>query len=405
MKILFFSTGMGLGGAEVQICDLAAKLTAQDHEVHVAWMSGEAVVALPAGVIGHPFRINKTPWGVVKALWILYSLVQKIRPDIVHSHMVHANLIARFTKAATGFDTPLICTAHNSIEGGKLSVLAYRLTDRFADLTTNVSDHAVNAFIDQGASVPSRITAVHNGIDIERFAPDMFQRNTQRQILGLSDKFVILIVGRLEYQKNHESLLRAYAKTCAFNSEIHLCIVGYGSLEAQLKALVRDLGIAHQVSFLGARQDTPALFNAADCVVMSSRFEGFGLVLAEAMACGKFIIATDCGGITSTIKNVNQRVGVVVPIEDDEALEAALKTVIDMPHNVLLEAGLKAREFVIDRYSIDVITAQWLEIYESHRDSTKGSDVSQISRTSYKSENHPRHGSTSLDCAAKNEKN
>ena len=364
MKILFLVTGMGLGGAEVQISELAKRMTSLGHEVHIAWMTGEAGIALPEGVREHPFRINKTPWGFIKAIWSLRKLVRQIRPDVIHAHMVHANLLARVTRLTRGFAVPLICTAHNSNEGGKFRMLAYRLTDRLADLTTNVSSHAVDAFIEQGASTMGRIVTVHNGIDVERFAPNELHRQSQRDLLEASDKVVILIVGRLEYQKNHHSLLRAYAAIAEAYPDTNLLVVGYGSLESELKALVQTLGISDQVSFLGARVDTPVLFNAADIVVVSSRFEGFGLVLAEGMACAKYIVTTDCGGIAAVLRDLGQGFGLVVPVEDDMALQVALQTAIETPHNVRIQAGEKARAHVVEHYSIDSITKQWLDIYK-----------------------------------------
>ena len=364
MKILFLVTGMGIGGAEVQISELAKRMKALGHEVHVAWMTGEAGIDLPDGVLGHPFRINKTPWGFIKAIWRLRKLVGQIRPDVIHAHMVHANLLARIHRLVSSASTPLVCTAHSSNEGGRLRMLAYRITDRLCDLTTNVSDHAVNTFINKGASVSGRIATIHNGVDIERHTPDSVSRQSMRSSLGLTDKFVILIIGRLEYPKNHALLLHAYARIANEHPSTHLVVVGCGSLESELKALVETLDVSDQVSFLGARIDTPALFNAADIVAVSSRFEGFGLVLAEGMACGKFIVTTDCGGIAEVIKDLGSQFGTVVPVEDVVALQTALGAAIEMPHNDRMQAGEKARAHVVKHYSIDSITKQWLGIYE-----------------------------------------
>lgn len=363
MKILFLVTGMGLGGAEVQICELAKRMTALGHEVHIAWMTGEAGIDLPEGVREHPFRVNKTPWGFVKAIWMLRKLVRQICPDVIHAHMVHANLLARIQRLMACTHTPLVCTAHSSNEGGRLRMLAYRLTDSLCDLTTNVSSHAVDAFVERGASVSDRIRVVHNGVDIERFSPDDLARQVVRKSLGLIDKVIILIVGRLEPPKNHASLLRAYAQIAHERPHVHLVIAGYGSLETELKTLVETLAVSDQVSFLGVRADTPALFNAADIVVVSSRFEGFGLVLVEGMACGKFIVTTDCGGIAAVLRDLGQEFGLVVPVEDDTALQVALQAAIETPHNVRMQAGEKARAHVVEHYSIDAITQQWLGIY------------------------------------------
>jgi len=359
MRVLFFATGMGLGGAESQICELARRMSELGHSVHIAWMAGELGVTIPKQVRGHPMRVNRSPFGLFKAIWCLRRLVRKINPDIIHAHMVHANLVARLTRLVAGIWVPLICTAHSSNEGGKLRMFAYRVTDGLADLTTNVSEPAVDVFLKKGASVPGRLIAVPNGVDVDRFCPDATSRLTMRQSLGLSNKVIILSVGRLEYPKNPDSLIKAYAQIAPNHQRTHLLIVGYGSLEEKLKAMVNELGLAKRVSFLGARQDIAELFNAADIVAVSSRFEGFGLVLAEAMACAKFIVTTDCGGIAAAVSEF----GLVVPVEDDRALASGLERAVQMPEDSKMLLGEQARGYVTAHYAVDVTVQKWLRIY------------------------------------------
>jgi len=200
MKILMLATGMGLGGAETQICALSARLIDLGHEVHIAWLTGDAGLALPAKAITHPLNIYKTPIGFTRAITRLRKLTHTIEPDVIHAHMVHANLIARLTRLTNrhknGLHQPrLICTAHSSHEGGRLLMLGYRFTDSLTDLTTHVSQQAANTFIDKGAIGKDRILVVPNGVDTDRFKPDNTAYRNVRQTLGLNKKVPLERIG------------------------------------------------------------------------------------------------------------------------------------------------------------------------------------------------------------------
>ncbi|MGL5947829.1 MAG: glycosyltransferase [Aeromonas sp.] len=118
MKILLIITGLGMGGAERQVCDLADQFAAKGHEVLLISMTGETVNRpLSAKIEVVELRMAKTPLGFIKAYSKTRNLIKKFKPDVVHSHMVHANLFSRLLRLTTRFKK-LICTAHSSNEGG-----------------------------------------------------------------------------------------------------------------------------------------------------------------------------------------------------------------------------------------------------------------------------------------------
>lgn len=365
MKILMLSTGMGLGGAETQICGVVQGLIARGHEVHVAWLTGQAGIKLPERAVTHPFGINKTPIGFIQAIFKLNRLINRIKPDVIHAHMVHANLIARLTKLTLlkqgRHNKPrLICTAHSSNEGGKLLMLGYRLTDKLTDITTHVSKEAATIFIQKQAVTPGRVLVVPNGIDTAHFAPNPIARKRIRDQLDLTDRPVIMIVGRLEWPKNHASLIEAFSRVSTQHPTAYLIVVGDGSLKGELEHMVLAKQLQNQIIFLGARTDIADLLNAADIVALSSRFEGFGLVVAEAMATQKIVVATECGAISDMLPNV----GIMVPIESIAALTAGLQEAMAMPEKTRTELGVAARQVIIDHFSIDSTLNRWLSIYQ-----------------------------------------
>lgn len=368
MKILMFSTGMGLGGAETQIRDLAREMHQQGHELHVVWLTGRLEIKFPAGVRTYPLFIHKTLWGVVRAISNLRRLIQQIKPDVVHSHMVHANLIARMTRLFVRIPR-LICTAHSSNEGGIALMWAYRLTDCLTDITTQVSEQSREVFLQKKVCPQGRLLTIHNGIDTKIFRPNPKARKQTRQLLGLSDNRLILSVGRLETPKNHAGLIEAFAlvmQNISGKSTIspqaskpHLVIVGDGSQRQNLEALVDRLHIREDVTFLGARTDIPSLLNAADLFISASIFEGFGLAVAEAMATEKFVIATDCG----VVPVILQGCGIVVPIGSTLALSSALLTALTLGPKQIFASCIKARQNVVNQFGLKCVASKWLNLY------------------------------------------
>lgn len=358
MKIFLLITGLGMGGAEKVITSLADALVVKGHEVLVVYMTGTAVV-LPTHAsirvvsLGMVRKID-----VIHALFKLRQLIRDFQPDVVHSHMIHANLLARLVRLTIPIKR-LVSTAHNSNEGGKLRMLAYRLTDALADISTNVSEEAVAAFIKNKAVRPERMLAIHNGIPTDAFAFNPASRIRLRQTLLIDESCrLILAVGRLYEAKDYPNLLNALAELPdEFNFQ--LCIVGDGPLKSDLKKLVEHLGLSGRVRFLGIRHDIADLMSASDVFVLSSAWEGFGLVVAEAMACERVVVATDCGGV----REVMGEAGYLVQPKSFKSLAQALKKALKLPAIQSEALGYAARQRVIEKYSLDAVVEKWLQIY------------------------------------------
>jgi glycosyltransferase involved in cell wall biosynthesis len=365
MKILLLITGLGMGGAEKVVTSLGDALATKGHDVRIAYLTGDAVV-LPTHANVQVISLGMvTQTNAVSAFFKLRKLICDFQPDVVHSHMVHANLVARLVRLTTPVKR-LISTAHNSNEGGTLRMLAYRLTNALADISTNVSAEAVAAFVAAKAVKPGRMLAVHNGIDTDAFAFSAAARVRLRQALLTHEEQeggkLILAVGRLNEQKDYPNLLHAFAQlplSVAGGMQHQLCIAGEGPLRGQLEALAVQLGIADRVQFLGVRQDVAALMSAVDVFVLSSAWEGFGLVVAEAMACQRVVVATDCGGVREVVDDA----GYLVKPKDTKALAQSIQTVLQLPADESAALGRAARQRVIDNFSLDAAVDKWLQLY------------------------------------------
>lgn len=360
MRVLYVITGLGVGGAERQVVDLANGMHKRGFDVAICYLTGSIDVAPNAEIPCYGLGMTGHPLGVFAAMRKLRRIVRAFQPDVIHSHMVHANLLSRLLRLTLSVPR-LICTAHNTNEGGRLRMAAYRLTDTLADLSTNVSREAVEAFVKMKAAPAHRMVAIHNGIDVEAFTVRPEKIAPLRQSLGLNaaDR-VLLAVGRLAPSKDYPNLLQAFAAVQADAPDLRLLIAGEGELRPQIEQLIHTLGLGANVTLLGIRRDVADLYALADVYVMSSAWEGFGLVVAEAMAAHRVVVATDCGGV----KEVLGGCGFLIPAQDSSALARGIRSALGLTQAQAEEMGRKARRHVERHYSLDTVLDKWQQVYQ-----------------------------------------
>lgn len=272
--------------------------------------------------------------------------------------MVHANILTRLVRLSLNIPR-LISTAHNTNEGGRLRMLAYRLTDRLCDITTNVSEEAVSAFINKKAVNRNKIIYVHNGIPTNIFKYADAERINSRKELKLTSSKLLLAVGRLEVAKDYPNLLKSISLLKNERTDFRLFIVGDGTQRQNLIKMIYELDIQDYVEFLGVRRDIPSLMSASDIFVLSSAWEGSPLVVAEAMACQRVVVATDCGGV----REVMGQSGILVEPNDSKKLASALSNALDLNDDETSKLGLDARSRIEKLYSLDAVMTTWLKLY------------------------------------------
>lgn len=360
MKILYVITGLSQGGAERVVCDLADNMSNKGYEVKIAYFTGEVLTRPTNNRIELIYIGLNSFLTLPKAYFKLVYIIKTYNPDIVHAHMVHANILARLTRVLAP-TKKLISTAHNSNEGGKLRMLAYRATHNLSDVTTNVSNEAVEAFESMRAVPYNGMKAIYNGIDLDRFSYDSNARGEIEKELNIDpNSKIILAVGRFNDQKDYPNLLNAihlFKKECSF--AFKLIIVGDGELRALVENTIDKLNVEDNVVLLGRRDDIPKIMSAADLFVLPSKFEGFGLVVAEAMACECLVVATDCGGVAEVLNDPNF---LVIP-EDSVALKDKIKYALNLSTNIKESVIQKNLERVHENFSLNNIVEEWNELY------------------------------------------
>ncbi|WFQ78875.1 glycosyltransferase [Xenorhabdus sp. SF857] len=362
MRILFVITGLGMGGAERQVCDLADKLSDKRNEVEIVSLVGSVVTSPKNKQISlRSLYTKKNPFSLLFAFYRLRRIIKNFQPDVVHAHMVHANILTRLVRLITKIPV-LISTAHSKNEGGSIRMLAYRLTDSLSDISTNVSQDAVDNFIYLKASSQNKMIPMYNGIDTDKFVFSEFDREEYRKKLGIaSDKILLLAVGRLTKEKDYPTLLTSFSHIIK-NLPAELAIIGTGPLESELKELAQNLNVSNKLHWLGLQHNVEKWMSACDIFVLSSEWEGFGLVVAEAMSCERIVISTDSGGVKEVIGNDY----FIVPVKDNNKLEEKIREIIILKDDDKKEIRSKNREWIINRFSLDASVKKWIDLYKKY---------------------------------------
>lgn len=365
MRILYVVTGLGLGGAERVVCDLADRMYEQGNEVKIVYLTGE-VLTLPVYEDIEVIKLHLNGVGSLLPAYVkLAKTIKKYKPNVVHSHMVHANLLTRMVRPVVAIEK-LVSTAHNSNEGGRFRMLMYRATHHLADKTTNVSKEAVAAFEKKGAVPKGGMSSIYNGINLYKFRYIPNARTELNKELAINNHCkIVLAVGSLCNKKDYPNLLQAISllkKDSGYSFK--LLIVGYGYLRSTLENMVNDLGLQDEVLFLGMRHDIPKLMSAADLFVLPSKYEGFGLVVAEAMACQCLVVATDCGGVSEVLNNVE----FLVPPRDAIALKNKIKYALALERNTKEKVINQNLQNVQRSFSLENTIKIWISLYsETYR--------------------------------------
>ena len=283
-----------------------------------------------AGANSELFRPARLLNGIVAAPRAFRAMIEEFRADVVLSFLKGTNLmVARAIAGLAPENRPhwiaregnnVLAVIEDETPGlsaaravRALTARAYRQADRVLTLSAGQA----GTIAGQLGLDPAKVAWIPNPVDL-----DAVQRGASKPLVDQPQRPFILTAGRLERQKGHDQLLRAFAEGGASASH-DLAILGKGSLEAELRALAQRLGIAAQVRFAGFAPTPFAWMAQCDLFVLPSRWEGFGSALAEAMAAGAPVLAADCdyGPREIVAHGVS---GWLVPVDDQAALGAAM---------------------------------------------------------------------------------
>lgn len=362
-RLLFVITSLTLGGADRQVRDLAGAFDDRGWEVRVVSLTEPN--PWPEDLMARHVRVETLAMRPTiphpSSLVAFARLVRRWRPDVVHGHMFHANLLTRLARPLAPVPL-LVSTVHSANEGGAWRYVASRVTYALSDVTTAVSKAALDESIRRRSVPRGGILLVPNGIDLAAFPSNRPERARMRELLGLSpDAFVWLNASRLVALKGHAILLAAFQEVRRSHPHAVLLIAGSGPLDADIRATAAQMGLLDAVRFLGTRADVPALLQAADAFVLSSLWEGLPVALLEAAATGLPVVATDVGGNQEIV--LNRVTGLLVRPEA-AALAGSMSELMELGHDGRAAMGVAAVEHVTSQFSLRQIVDRWEELYE-----------------------------------------
>ena len=263
------------------------------------------------------------------------------------------------------FGVRLLCYVHGedvqaASESRELSWVVSRVFGHCDQIVAN-SENTAEILTSKWRVFPEKLVVLHPGMDATVFRPAE-PNPAFSEAMGWTGKTVLLTVGRLQRRKGHDMLIRSLPGLTSAHPELLYAIVGDGEQAQELRQLSHDLGVDRYVQFLNELDDHSMIQCYQNCnlFVLPNRtdgadIEGFGMVLVEAQACGKAVVAGDSGGTRETMHpGVTGR---IVDCTSHETLQGTLDELLADP-GLLRRMGAKGREFVVDRFDWPNVAAK-----------------------------------------------
>lgn len=292
----------------------------------------------------------------------LTAHLRQARPDLVHTHLIHADLYGIPAARRAGV-RGVISSRHNDDRFRRW--LPFRVLSRWlwrqADAGIAISEAIRRFAIAVEGVSPDKIHTVHYGLDPATLQVPPDARARLRAELGLPPGALLAgSVCRLIAQKGLDNALDAFGQVAAECPAAHYVVAGDGSLRGALEAQAARLGLADRAHFLGWRADAPAVLAALDVLLAPSRWEGFGLVFLEAMALGVPVISTRVSAIPEIV--ADGETGWLVPPGDPAAIARALRAALSDPDE-RRRRGEAGRARLESRFTVDAMVEHTLAVY------------------------------------------
>jgi glycosyltransferase involved in cell wall biosynthesis len=364
-KILFIHQNLVVGGAEELRLTILKYFDHSKFEITLCNIEGKGQIGKEIEQLGFSVIClnRKCRFWDLRITIDLYRQIKKGRFDIVQTSLFYANLHGRL--AAYIAKVPCIISEEHNIYKWKESHPVFILIDRILSRITHriiTCSESVRRFTFKQERIPSeKFLTIHNCVDIKKFSIVQTKEQLRKDYgFNQTDKLIIT-VGSLCAQKGHKYLLQAFAKVREGVPGSKLLVVGSGPEEQKLCCLSARLQIKDSVIFMGARRDIPQLLKLSDIFVLPSLWEGFGIVLLEAMVSGLAVIATEVDGIPEIV--IDGKTGLLVSLKDNEKLS---ENIIALLTNQKQCAALAAagREHVLKNFAPEVYIDKLLSLYK-----------------------------------------
>lgn len=345
IKLLYVITSTGFGGAERLLLSYLKLLDRIQYEIYVCSLREkpddlQGEISKYAQFTNLNMRNKFNP----SVLSNLTNLIREIKPDIIHTHLFQARFYTSVAHLFSRYGI-LITHKHNNVNPKKHNIfILFEMMSIFLNDKVIAISQAVAKSLRKFEFIPlKKIFVLHNGIDFKKF-----NEIADSQNISPRNPFIIGIVCRLEPQKGISYLLLAMRIILAKFPNVKLEIVGDGSLFRELNELSKKLEISNSVKFFGKFADVIPFYKRMSVFVLPSLYEGFGIVLLEAMAAGVPVVATNVNGINEVV--VDGESGILVPPKNPEAIADAVIKIIEndkLTERLVMEGYKRAELFDI----------------------------------------------------------
>lgn len=335
---MFIIDTLEIGGAEKLLLSNLIHLDKSRFQIAVIYLTGSGALLhqaeLPDIRIFGPLIQNEK--NILLGVLRIVKCIKMFNCDIVHTHLYYANIYGRIASWLAKVPV-VISTLHNSDytydTNESLQFKFKKFLDKITGNSINtcffaVSDVVKNDF--QKSLGFKNIMTLYNSIDIESFSRQEQDSDSIRKKFGLKNNDrIILNVGRLHAQKGQLDLIRAFNILHGTYPDLKLLIVGNGLKEKELKTIVHDLGLNDKVKFLGEIREIEEIYKIADVFVLASLYEGFGMVVIEAMASAVPVVATAVDGINEIAESYKD--AILISPRSPRQIASAINELLDKP--------------------------------------------------------------------------
>ncbi len=356
-------TNLDRGGAETQAVRLAIGLRGRGWDVDVLsllpprdFVETLATEGIPVqgldlkGFLSLPGTLDR-----------LYRALRDRRPDALVTFTYHANVAGKLMGRSAG--VPRIVTSIRSERfGGRFREFLETFTGPMAAVTTTNSERVADDLVRRGVVNQRRLAVIPNAVAEPVVLGDA-ERAELRREMGAADGRLWLAVGRFETPKDYPNLLSAFARHAQSRPGDRLALIGYGSLEDEVRSAAAPLG--ERVTILGRRDDAPRWLAACDAYALSSAWEGMPNALLEAMYAGRPVVATRVGGVSELVHDGVS--GWTAQPRDPEALAAAMDRLADASPEARREVAVRGRARIAAQHGLDAVLDRWEAVLRGRR--------------------------------------
>ena len=284
--------------------------------------------------------------------------------DVLHAHQYTPFFYAATANRLANTRTRMIFTEHGrhwpDVVSPKRRLANRLLLGRMADRITAVCAFSARALAEKDGFRADRIDVIENGIDADRYQAPRDRSLLKARLALAPGRRYIATIARFHPVKDHQTLLRAFAKVAGDVADVDLLLVGDGPLREDLETLVKSLGLDQRVRFLGVRQDVPDILAAVDLFALSSVSEAASITVLEAMATGTPVVVTDVGGNPEMVRNGVD--GLLTPRGDAPAMADSLLRLLANP-GLAASMGAQAAERARTTYRLDRTIDRYYQLY------------------------------------------